>query len=25
MGRKAFEREYGVTEEELLIYTLELI
>jgi hypothetical protein len=25
MGRKAFEREYGVTEEELLIYTLDLI
>lgn len=25
MGRKAFEREYGVTEEELLEYTLQLI
>ena len=25
MGRKAFEREYKVTEEELLEYTLDLI
>jgi hypothetical protein len=25
MGRKAFEREYGVTEEELLEITLGLI
>jgi hypothetical protein len=25
MGRKAFERKYGVSEEELLAYTLELI
>lgn len=25
MGRKAFEREYGVTEEQLLEYTLQLI
>jgi hypothetical protein len=25
MGRKAFERKYGVTEEELLAYTLELL
>jgi hypothetical protein len=25
MGRKRFEREYGVTEEQLLEETLELI
>jgi hypothetical protein len=25
MGRKRFEREYGVTEEQLLEQTLELI
>jgi hypothetical protein len=25
MGRKAFEREYGITEEELLEQTLGLI
>lgn len=25
MGRKAFERKYGVTEEELLGYTLDLL
>jgi hypothetical protein len=25
MGRKAFEREYKVTEEELLEYTLQLL
>jgi hypothetical protein len=25
MGRKAFERKYGVTEEELLEYTLNLL
>jgi hypothetical protein len=25
MGRKAFERKYGITEEELLEKTLELI
>jgi hypothetical protein len=25
MGRKAFERKYGVTEEELLEYTLDLL
>jgi hypothetical protein len=25
LGRKAFERKYGLTEEDLLAYTLELI
>jgi hypothetical protein len=25
MGRKSFERKYGVTEEELLEYTLDLL
>jgi len=25
LGRKAFERKYGVTEEELLGYTLDLL
>jgi hypothetical protein len=25
MGRKAFEKKYGVTEEELLEYTLDLL
>jgi hypothetical protein len=25
MGRKRFEREYGITEEELLEQTLELV
>jgi hypothetical protein len=25
MGRKAFERKYGVTEKELLEYTLQLL
>jgi hypothetical protein len=25
MGRKAFEKKYGLTEEDLLEYTLELL
>jgi hypothetical protein len=25
LGRKAFEKKYGLTEEDLLAYTLELI
>jgi hypothetical protein len=25
MGRKAFEKKYGLTEEDLLQYTLELL
>jgi hypothetical protein len=25
MGRKAFEKKYGLTEEDLLAYTLELL